>query len=313
MRPAEYTTEQVIAAGLSLQNAGRNITAFALRKAVGGGEARRLKQVWDEYLAGQAKVEAVPVAELPIEVAEELEAVSRALVEQLQRLAVELNDKTVKAAERRVTEVVRAAGEQREQAERELADASLAVEELEDLLEQSQARGDNLAGQLATSEKARQALEVELAQLRERSAQAEKAHDQAAKKASQRETALQAELEKVTQAERVAREREAQTAGALQAAEKRQAEDAAQLKQLQAEVRAQGDQLATGKAERERLAQDLAIQLETVKTQKATLTTQGKQLSEARDAAIAIESRAQVAEARAEVLQASLDKLPARK
>ncbi|MEZ4128564.1 DNA-binding protein, partial [Salmonella enterica] len=54
MRPAEFTQEQIIEAGEQLQAAGRNITGFALRQKVGGGNPSRLKQVWDEHVNSQA-------------------------------------------------------------------------------------------------------------------------------------------------------------------------------------------------------------------------------------------------------------------
>lgn len=53
MRPVEFTTESIIEAGQSLQTAGRNITGFALRQKVGGGNPSRLKQVWDEHQSSQ--------------------------------------------------------------------------------------------------------------------------------------------------------------------------------------------------------------------------------------------------------------------
>ena len=149
MRPAEFTPESIIQAGQGLQAAGRNITGFALRQKVGGGNPSRLKQVWDEHLASQSVTKAEPVAELPIEVAEEVAAVTKALTERLATLAVELNDKAVKAAERRVHEVVRSAGEQREQAERELADASQTVDDLETKLDQATAATETLENKLA--------------------------------------------------------------------------------------------------------------------------------------------------------------------
>lgn len=65
--------------------------------------------------------QAQPVAELPVEVAEEVANVTEALTERIATLAVELNDKAVKAAERRVAEVLRTAGERRN-GRRELAD-----------------------------------------------------------------------------------------------------------------------------------------------------------------------------------------------
>ncbi|MCI3111780.1 DNA-binding protein, partial [Escherichia coli] len=104
MRPATFEPQQIIEAGLALQAEGRNITGFALRNRVGGGNPGRLKQVWDEYLSSQTEVTAEPVAELPVEVAEEVKAVSSALAERISQLATELNDKAVRAAERRVAE-----------------------------------------------------------------------------------------------------------------------------------------------------------------------------------------------------------------
>ncbi|HID4136420.1 TPA: DNA-binding protein, partial [Escherichia coli] len=105
MRPATFEPQQIIEAGLALQAEGRNITGFALRNRVGGGNPGRLKQVWDEYLSSQTEVTTEPVAELPVEVAEEVKAVSSALAERISQLATELNDKAVRAAERRVAEV----------------------------------------------------------------------------------------------------------------------------------------------------------------------------------------------------------------
>ena len=168
MRPAEFAPETIIDAGQQLQAAGRNITGFALRQKVGGGNPARLKQVWDEYLASQSVTRVEPVAELPVEVADELAAVSKALTERLASLAVELNDKAVKAAERRVAEVIRTAGEQREQAERELADASQTVEDLEAALDASRGEVEALTTKLNHSQAHSQAQAVELAQLRER-------------------------------------------------------------------------------------------------------------------------------------------------
>jgi hypothetical protein len=60
MRPVEFTPEAIIEAGQELQGAGRNITGFALRQKVGGGNPTRLKQVWDEHLASQSVQQAEP-------------------------------------------------------------------------------------------------------------------------------------------------------------------------------------------------------------------------------------------------------------
>jgi len=198
MRPVEFTPEQIIQAGQDLHASGRNITGFALRQKVGGGNPTRLKQVWDEHLAGQSVTTAEPVAELPIEVAEEVANVTKALTERLANLAVELNDKAVKAAERRVHEVVRSAGEQREQAERELADAAQTVDDLESKLDEAQANAGTLDKRLADSLATSQAQAVELAQVRERLAQIE----QASKQSSEQHAAEVARLNDGIEAER---------------------------------------------------------------------------------------------------------------
>lgn len=168
MRPAEISQEQIIEAGKALQAEGRNITGFALRQRVGGGNPARMRQVWDEYVQTQAGTVAAPEVELPAEVAEGLASASQALVDRLSALVASLNEQAVRAADRRVTEAVRSAGEQREQAERELADAAQAVEELEARLRQAQEQGEALRQQLEALQAAHQAQAVELGQAQAR-------------------------------------------------------------------------------------------------------------------------------------------------
>lgn len=223
MRPAEFTPEQIIEAGQELQAAGRNITGFALRQKVGGGNPSRLKQVWDEHINSQAVTRVEPVAELPVEVAEEVAAVTKALTERLAGLAVELNDKAVKAAERRVAEVIRTAGEQREQAERELADASQTVEDLETKLDEAKADADALEKRLVDTQAAHQGQAVELAQVRERLALTE----QAAKTAAEEHAAELARLNASIEAERNRYQQQAEQMRADLAEQKKAAQEAA--------------------------------------------------------------------------------------
>ena len=168
MRPVEFTPEEIVKAGQELRAAGRNITGFALRQKIGGGHPTRLKQVWDEYLNSQVAVKADPFAELPVEVAEEVAAVNKALAERLMAMAVEVNNKAVKAAERHVAEIIRSTGEHREQAERELADASQTVEDLETRLDEAKANAEELGNSLAEIRNDHQVQAVKLAQVSER-------------------------------------------------------------------------------------------------------------------------------------------------
>jgi colicin import membrane protein len=204
MRPIEFAPEAVIQAGQQLRDSGRNITGFALRKIVGGGNPTRLKQVWDEHVSTEGTQKHEPTAELPIEVAEEMASVSTALVERLTGLAVALNDKAVKAAERRVHEVVRAAGEQREQAERELVDASQTVDDLESKLDETLAVVEGVKAELVQSHEKSQRLAVELAQTAERLALGERT----AKAAEANHAAEQKRLTDALDAERQRRQEE---------------------------------------------------------------------------------------------------------
>lgn len=198
MRPAEFTTEAIISAGQELHAAGRAVTGFAIRQKIGGGNPARLKQVWEEHVSSQSVTKAEPVAELPVEVAEEVATVSKALTERLATLAVELNDKAVRTAERRVAEVIRTAGEQREFAERELADAAQTVDDLESQLEEARAAASGLEKLLTDVQAFNQAQAVELAQIRERLALTE----QAAKAATEEHAAEIVRLNAGFEAER---------------------------------------------------------------------------------------------------------------
>lgn len=193
MRPAEFKTEDIIKGGQQLQAEGRNVTGFALRQKVGGGSAPRLKQVWDEYVSGQKVVSVEPIADLPVEVARQFEAMSKALLEKLQSLVVDLNDRAVKAAERRVTEIVKTADEQRAAAERELMDASATVDDLESKLDELKAENESLSNKLNEATATLQGKAIELAQIQERLKASEaaliEARTQASKWAEAREEA----------------------------------------------------------------------------------------------------------------------------
>jgi len=167
MRPVEFPPETIIAAGKALQEEGKAITSFALRERVGGGNPKRLMQVWAEHLlSSELGVTAEPVADLPVEVAKGVEATGKELADRLTRLAIELNDRAVKAAEKRVAEVVRETDAQREQAERELADAARAVEASEAKFDAEAAARAALEAQLAEANKALASAREEAAHLR---------------------------------------------------------------------------------------------------------------------------------------------------
>ncbi|EBT2497939.1 TPA: DNA-binding protein [Salmonella enterica subsp. enterica serovar Eastbourne] len=169
MRPATFEPEEIIAAGKALQAEGIvNITGFALRKRVGGGDPSRLRQIWDGYLAGQTSVEAGPLADLPPELADAVKTVTATLTGHVVQLLRELNDRAVRAAEYRVNDITRTAEEQKAQAERELTDAAQAVDELEQKLDAVTADQRKTLELLDGCREREQVNLVELAQMRER-------------------------------------------------------------------------------------------------------------------------------------------------
>lgn len=287
MRPAEFSQESIIKAGQELQAIGRNITGFALRQKVGGGNPTRLRQVWDEYVNSEATDQAEPVAELPIEVAEEVATVTSALTERLTALAVDLNDKAIKAAERRVSEVVRSAGEQREQAERELADASQTVEELENRLDEAVSAGDVLKQQLADSQALCQAQAVELAQVRERLALIEQAATEKATQYTTELTRLNAHIE--TERQRYQQETE---------------QLRSELAKAQANIESAAKQIESAQAEHEYARKEIADAREEAKEAR-------KEAIEARQDAK--EAREEVKEARKEARAAREEASEARR
>ncbi len=174
MRPTEYTDQQIIEAGEQLQAEGRNVTGFALRKIVGGGNPTRLKSIWDAHAAGSSPAEVEPVAELPNEVAEALKELTNGLSDQINRIAVDLNDKAVKASERRVSEVIKVASLERETSKREMADATATVDDLEQKLDEAQAEIGDLTATVEDTRAALAETKTALARAEEKQAQAEK-------------------------------------------------------------------------------------------------------------------------------------------
>jgi len=167
MRPAEFEDNQIIEAAEQLLKDGRRVTGFALRKEIGGGNPSRLVRVWEDYRRTQEVVESEPVQDLPVEVEEALAEMTGAFLDQIRTLAINLNNKAVKTAERRVADVMKSAKEQQESAEAELIDAATTVEDLEEQL----ADRDALLKQ--TSENLNAAA-TSLDQLRQKAAELEK-------------------------------------------------------------------------------------------------------------------------------------------
>ena len=321
MRPPEITDHDIIQAGQQILAAGRPVNGFALRTLTEGGKPARLMKVWEDYLSGQTALPvSLPNAELPLQMAEELAVVTKALNERLAALVISLNNQAVQAAERRVHQAQRAADEQSAKDQAALADAATVVDALQAKLGNSETNAEALGQQLAEAHALTEARTGELAQASERLVAQERESQQASleyaaelarlnkmledeRKSHKDEVALQ-RAELVEQADKATHAREALTREVAIAKA-----DAAAAKQAQSQQKA-SDQERLDVAETARVkaseaasvareqAARLDGQVETLQAQMAELMQViGKRLAaqDAKDSLVAVTLQAETA------------------
>jgi hypothetical protein len=86
MRPAQYSDEDIVAAGEELRTAGRRVTVFGIQKTLGGGNTARIRQAWDNHLK---KERAEPTA-LPLHLHAHLIDIKNALIEHVNGLIAQV-------------------------------------------------------------------------------------------------------------------------------------------------------------------------------------------------------------------------------
>jgi chromosome segregation ATPase len=107
-RVAEYSVEQIIEAGKSIDLAQKRVTPFSIREKLGGGSPERIKEIWEKHL-NQIRDEAVidssdAELELPAEIQASLEKNLNTASKQLLtltndtfRVAMQVSEKRVKS------------------------------------------------------------------------------------------------------------------------------------------------------------------------------------------------------------------------
>lgn len=167
MRPPEHTKEDVISAGHELIKQGKAVTGFGLRGLLGGGNAQRLKTIWEEHQAGDLQ-QASPALEFP----PELEAVVKAAADRVGSLffasAQDIYVQANKAADKRVSDAVAAAHEQAASAARELAEAGALVDRLQQTIDEQAEQINAQKAEIQAVNQAAQAQALELAAVTER-------------------------------------------------------------------------------------------------------------------------------------------------
>lgn len=133
MRPPEFSEQDIIEAGKSIEEKGKRVTGYAIRQILGGGDQSRLFSVWQSH-SNQSVVEHIPEQNLPVELDESLGELGDALQKQLRSVATELYRNAVKVAERQVMEITRQYKDLEEQTAAELQDAASIIDALEERL-----------------------------------------------------------------------------------------------------------------------------------------------------------------------------------
>lgn len=291
MRPVEVTSEQVIEAGKALEEAGRNVTGFALRSKIGGGTPKRMKEVWDSFKRDRdgPRTPEAPTA-LPAEVGEAVAAINKELTDRIAQLAIGLFGTVTAEANNRIRSVEEQAKEARRQADQELSDAQSTLDELEQRVIDGVAEIERLRLELKNAGAENQRLAIENAALKERVTAAE---DRARAGAEQHRGEIEqrdraADLLRKTLDETVSRASEAKAQSDTMINTQHD-----HIADLRSEVENAKAQVESGRQEVARHAQEIARQTEQLKV-----------VGQERDAAVAKEGEARE---RAAELRGQLD------
>ena len=172
-RPVEFTEDRIRAKIDEMAAAGTPLTAFAIRRALGGGNMSRIAGVLADWEANTtpAAAEAEPI-ELPAELQAEVDTRMAELSTGLSSTIARIHRRATEIAESRVTEAVKAARSAATKAEAELADARAVLAESDSQVEGLQTELAQVQDQL-TEAKSR------LAAMTERAESAERERDEA--------------------------------------------------------------------------------------------------------------------------------------
>ena len=165
MRPIEYDDNAIIEAGKDLEAEGRPVTGYALRKRVGGGSPDRLRATWDDWVSKQAANDGHTEQALPVEIVERLDTASKKLKGQLTALVAELHGRLNEISAKEIEAQNERAKLREQDLRNELADAGETLVELEERAATAHARIDALQIELMAATAARQAAEVQHAEV----------------------------------------------------------------------------------------------------------------------------------------------------
>lgn len=166
MRPVEVSVDEIVEAGNQLVSEGKKVTGFALRQITDRGNPSRLRSVWEEHVKQISPEKTLEKAALPAEIERLLSAYAERIAAEMKNMACELNQRSVQAAEVRVTEILRTAEELKNQTSDEISDAVQSLIELDGRLNASSEEGLKLRTELNSARMREAELRESCAQLK---------------------------------------------------------------------------------------------------------------------------------------------------
>lgn len=159
-RKAEFSDQQIIDAGLALEQNGEPVSPFAIRNRLSGGSSVRIKQVWSSFASerGSRSSDESAVAEidLPVEIMETLGSNIEIATKQLQKLAVASYKTAQYVAEKRVKSTIEeykakvtVLEEAENQATLALESSDKKIDELESQIDDLASKNESLVGENA--------------------------------------------------------------------------------------------------------------------------------------------------------------------
>lgn len=232
-RPAEFSDDRIRAQIDELAAAGTALSAFAIRRAMGGGNMNRIASVLAEWEATKApKGGDAEMIDLPVELQAEVDNRMAELSAGLTTTIARIHRRATEIAEGRVTEAVKAARAAATAAETELASAR-------DVVAESDAKIDELEQTLERSHETEERLRLECAEFKEKLA----AMTERAESAERQVVELTSRVEHLGVAADTARERAAAAEARVEEAVAERQRAAEEMAELRKFLQAQFDKL----------------------------------------------------------------------
>lgn len=170
MRKAEYSVEEILAAGASLVESGIEVNGWRLRTKLGGGNTRRLFAIWSEH---NAPGPVAPPAALPDELSRSVDSITEAVGIQLRSLFSTIYADLAEQSAHRIQEAQMLVDAVRHSANLDAEEASAELDRLEQRIDVLESIEKELTGRLAGVSSELQSTLVELAHFKERSSSQE--------------------------------------------------------------------------------------------------------------------------------------------